>query len=183
MYRIEGKVQGVAPILFNRMLEGELEPPPGKSGKGRVTREERIEEAQQRVYFDEHGLYLPAWNFKQCLLEGCKRAGLKVGRGSLAPYLAATIFPDQRLYFHKNEADFMHEWWGKRPPKTGGACIIRRPALREGWELTFGLNMMDERRTEGEVRRSLDEAGLLVGLGSWRPEYGRFIVVEWQVIR
>lgn len=182
MYRITGKIKGIAPILFNRMLDDELEPPSGKaSSKGRITTEARIEEAAKRVCRDEHGIFLPGWNFKQCLLEGCKKSGLKVGRGSLMPYLAATVFPDHCLYFGKDEPDFIHEHWGRRPPRTGGACIIRRPAFREGWELSFGLNVTDDRRTPGEIRRSLDEAGLLVGIGSWRPEYGRFIVIEWQV--
>lgn len=180
MYRITGKIKGIAPILFNRMLEGDLEPS-NVGSKGRITVEARIEEARQKVYRNEQGLFLPGWNFKQCLLEGCKRSGLKVGRSSLARYLAAAIFPDHELYFGKGEPDFMHEHWGRRPPRTGGACIIRRPALKEGWELSFGLNVVDDRRTPAEIRRSLDEAGLLVGLGSWRPEYGRFLVIEWQV--
>lgn len=183
MYRIEGRIRGLAPILFNRMLEGELELAPGKTSRGRVSREDRIEEAHQKVYRNEKGLYLPAWSFKRCLVEGCQRAGLKVGRGSLSPYLMASVFPDKELYFGKDEPDYIHETWGRRPPRTGGACIVRRPALREGWELAFALNVMDDRRTEGEIRRSLDEAGLLVGLGSWRPEYGRFIVIEWQVTK
>ena len=180
MYRIEGKITVLAPLLFNRMLENELEGPGGS--KRRITPEARMEEAHARAYRNENGLYLPGWNFKQCLLEGCKKSGLKVGRSSLATYLAACVFPDKKLYFEKQDPDFIHKHWGRRPPRTGGACIIRRPALDTGWLLTFGLNVTDDRRTPDEIRRSLDEAGLLVGLGSWRPEYGRFLVTDWKVI-
>ncbi len=181
MYRIEGTITGLAPILFNRMLEDELEPPSGKAtSKGRVTLKARMKEAHARVHRNENGIFLPGWNFKQCLLQGCKKSGLKVGRAGLASYLAACVFPDKELYFGKDKPDFIHKHWGRRPPRTGGACIIRRPALNTGWELTFGLNVMDDRRTPGEIRRSLDEAGLLVGLGSWRPEYGRFLITEWK---
>lgn len=182
MYRIEGKIEGLAPILFNRMLEDELKSPGG--AKARITQEARIKEANSRVYRTAAGwLYLPGWNFKQCLLQGCKKSGLKVGRSSLATYLAACVFPDKELHFGREEPDFMHEHWGRKPPRTGGACIILRPALNAGWILTFGLNVMDDRRTPEEIRRSLDEAGLLVGIGGWRPEYGRFIVIEWTVIK
>ena len=98
MYRITGVIQGVAPILFNRMLEDELEPTmTGK--KGRVAVEARLEEAKQRLYRNASGLYLPGWSFKVCLIEGCKRSGLKVGRGSLVPYLEAAVFPDKELQF------------------------------------------------------------------------------------
>lgn len=179
MYQISGTVTGVAPILFNRMLEDELESD-GSSAKGRVTTATRIEESKKRIYKNEKGVFLPGWNFKQCLLEGCRRSGLKVGRGSLMPYLQASVFPDRELYFlDKAEADFIHTTWGRRPPRTGGACMVRRPALNEGWRLAFSLNVMDDRRSPDEIRRSLEEAGLLVGLGSWRPEYGRFIITEW----
>src|SRR4030066_33664 len=178
MYRITGKIQGLAPILFNRMLEGELEPNKMKSTlRGRVTVEDRINEAEQKVYRNENGIYLTGWAFKVCILDGCIKSGLKVGRGSLKPYLEAAIFPDHELYFGVDKPDFIHVHWGRRPPRTGGACLIRRPALNEGWILTFGINVVDDRRSPEEIRRSLDEAGLLIGLGSWRPEYGRFIVI------
>jgi hypothetical protein len=183
MLQIKGTITGIAPILFNRMLEGELEPDLGKSSaKGRVSVEDRIEEAKERCYKNEKGLYLPGWNFKVCLLEGVKRSGLKVGRGSLMPYMQASLFPDEKLYFiGKAGPDFIHTTWGRRPPRTGGACMVRRPALTEGWQLAFHLNLMDDRRRPEEVQRSLEEAGLLVGLGSWRPEFGRFIITEWEI--
>jgi len=182
MYVITGEIQGVAPLLFNKMLEGELEQTASsKTLKGRVTVEDRIAEAENRVYRNEAGIiYLPGWNFKQCLLEGCRRSGLKVGRGSLMPYLQAAVFPDRELYFSNRKThDFMHENWGRRPPRTGGACMVRRPALKEGWKLAFNLNIVDDRRHPEEIKRSLEEAGLLVGIGSWRPEYGRFIVTKF----
>ncbi len=181
MYKIEGKIKGVAPLLFNRMLDNELEPAKLKPNqRGRMSMDDRIVEAEQRCHKNSSGLYLPGWNLKQCVLEGCRRAGLKIGRRSMAPDLAACMFPDRELYFGKQEPDFMFTHWGRRPPRTGGACMISRPALKEGWELPFGLNVLDDRIDEVAIRRAMDEAGLLVGLGSWRPEFGRFLVVEWK---
>lgn len=179
MYQIVGAIEGLAPILFNRMVD-DLE---AESTKGRVSKEDRMKEVQAKLYVDNKGVYYTGWALKQCLLEGCKLSGLKVGRRSLYSFLAATVFFPHQMYFRdKTEADFIHEHWGRRPPRTGGAMIIRRPALDTGWKLDFTLNVMDDRRTPEEIRRSLDEGGLLVGIGSWRPEYGRFIVTEWEVI-
>jgi len=183
MYRITGTIKGLAPILFNKLLDGELEPDQKQpSTRGHVTLESRIAKAYQKVHRNEHGIYMPSWNFKKCLLIGCRMSGLKFGRKGLEPFLAASVFPDHEMPFGKDEPDFIHEWPGRIPPgPRGAAVIVRRPAFREGWELPFGLNVVDDRRTPGEIRRSLDEAGLLVGLGSWRPEYGRFVVTEWNV--
>ena len=183
MYRINGKIQGVAPLLFNRFTEEAQEGLKKAATGGRFTDEQRIAEAMEKVYRGEKGLYLPAWNFKRVMVEGCRKAGLKEGRASAAPFLEATVFADGQLWFGKDEPDFIHETWGRRPPKTGGACIVRRPALDVGWELPFGLTVVDDRRSDSQIRRAVEEGGLLCGLGSWRPEYGRFVVVEWSVER
>ena len=175
MYRIDATVEGLAPLLFNRMVT-ELDGP--KAGK--MTEEERRALAEQKVYCDEQGLYWPAWNLKVCIVDGCKRAGIKEGRGSMAPFLMATVFPETPR-FDKTERDYLHEVVGRIPPKTGAAAMIRRPCLNAGWHLSFALNVVDDRRNPNDIRTAVDSGGLLVGLGSWRPEYGRFRVTEWQV--
>jgi hypothetical protein len=188
MYRIDAAIQGVAPFLFNRMVDPDaLDRPSG--GSGRRTADDKETEATGKVYRDEKGLYWPSWNLKKCLLVGVKMAGLKEGRGSLVPYVEGTVFIEREPRFEnadgtpKLEADFMHKVVGKIPPKTGAAAIIRRPALETGWVLRFALNVVDDRRDERALRRALDEAGLLAGMGSWRPEHGRFIVTDWQVTK
>ena len=181
MYTVIGKLKGVAPILFNRMTEASESSLATGSAGGKLTEDQRMEEALLKVYRGEQGIFLPSWTFKQVMLAGCKKAGIKRGKASLAPFLEATVFPDHELPFGKEAPDFIHEHWGRRPPKTGGACMIKRPAFREGWELSFRLSVVDDRIPAGDIRKSLDEAGLLVGMGSWRPEYGRFVVTEWSV--
>ena len=32
-----------------------------------------------------------------------------------------------------------------------------------------------------DVRLALEQGGVLVGLGSWRPRYGRFRITTWEV--
>lgn len=176
MYTISGRIQGVAPILFHRLEEGVLEGP----SKGNMSHDERIAEAMRLSYSDAHGLYVPPGNFKRCLLDGSTKAKIKEGKASATPYFQATVFVQGNLYFGKDSPDFIHEETGRRPPKTGGRIIVRRPALDTGWELPFSLVVVDDRRKQQDIRRALEEAGLLVGLCDHRPEYGRFIVTDWQ---
>ena len=184
MYRIKGRIQGVAPLLYNRLTEEALEGvATGKTG-GHFTVEQRREQAMQKVHKNGLGLYIPGWNFKQCFLEGCSRARLKEGRFGLSRFLAATVFVEGDLLFGKEEIDFLHEHWGRIPPgPRGKAVIVRRPAMDTGWELPFTLMVVDDRRNAEQIRISIEEAGMLVGLGSWRPEYGRFILTEWEVLK
>lgn len=181
MYRITGKIQGVAPVLFSRFYNPESTEQPGG---GRFTIDERKAEALLRVHRRPDGeIVIPKNMFKNCLLEGVKKAGLKEGRGSLMPYIEATVFVEQDLPLGKTEPDSILETWGRRPPKTGGACMVRYPAFETGWEAPFTLVVVDDRRNSQSIKRALDEGGLLVGIGSWRPEYGRFIVTEWRAER
>lgn len=182
MYTIQGKIQGLAPILFNAFTDQTIDNLATGATGGKFTQDQRMAEAMLKLHRGQDGdIILPAWNFKVCLIDGCKKAGLKEGRGSMAPYIAATLFVQGELKFGKTEPDFIHESPGRRPPKTGGACLIKRPAFREGWEVPFNLSVVDDRRSPDAIRKALEEAGLLVGLGSWRPEYGRFLVTDWQV--
>lgn len=178
MYRIDASIRGVAPILFNRFADPDAIRRP--SAGGSFTDEQRLEEALLKVHRNGHGVYLPAWNLKCCIVDGARRGNLKEGKKSVAPFIQATVFPEDAP-FGKAEPDEIHETWGRKPPRTGGACLIKRPMFRAGWELPLVINVVDDRRDPETLRRALEEAGMLVGVGSWRPEYGRFIVTEWGI--
>lgn len=179
MYKISVELEGLAPFLFNRMSDTSGLTGAGKSG-GVVSEAERIKEAKEKVYKDKQGILVwPAWNLKRMLVDGCAIAKLKEGKTALGRLVMGTVFPTDGSFGVK--AFGLHECVGKIPPRTGRAAIIRRPILDTGWKLKFSLNVIDERRDEKMLKRGLEEAGLLVGLGSWRPEYGRFLIREWKV--
>lgn len=182
MYQIEGVIRGTAPILFNHWTEAaERGVREGTTG-GKFTDEQRLTEALAKCYYREGlGLILPPNNLKKCLVEGAMKAGLKEGRRGLAGFLEASVFVAGDLCFGRDAPDDIHETMGRRPPRTGGACLIKRPFLKEGWRLPFRFAVVDPRRNADQIRTALEEAGMLVGLCDWRPEYGRFIVTEWSV--
>lgn len=181
MYRITGTIRGLAPILFSaptaatlRTLGG------GGGGGGKPSQEEREAEPFEKVHRDGRGIVITRQMFKRCLLEGCRKAVIKEGRASAESYFKATVFVQSDLPLGKDEPDEILQVFGRRPPGPKGAgVIIRYPMFTEGWSAPFELLVVDDRRAVADIRKALDEAGLLVGLGSWRPEYGRFRVTEW----
>jgi hypothetical protein len=177
MFTVKGRIEGIAPFLYNRMIDPSVLDS-GVSGAPQ-TKAERVAEASQRVYRNGHGLYVPAWNFKRCLLDGAKKGKIKISKTGLYDLLYATAFVQGDPVFGKDDPDFIHECVGRIPPKRGAAAIIRRPALSPGWSLPFELLIADDRIPPESIRRALETAGLLVGIGAWRPEYGRFIVKEF----
>ena len=67
-------------------------------------------------------------------------------------------------------------------------CIMRsaitrtRPAFKKGWEVKFTLiSLVPDLVTPDFLRKLVDNAGLLIGLGDFRPTYGRFRVVHWDI--
>ena len=183
MYEIKATIEGIAPILFNRFTEEQQKALEERKTGGTRTVAKSQAEALKKVYRNGNGLYCPAANLKKSLLNGITKGNVKEGRGSARPYIEATVFiKPQEVEFGKKDPDFIHECTGRIPPKTGARVVLRRPGLREGWELSFSMIVMDDRRSADQIRLGWEEAGLLVGLCDGRPEYGRFILKEWEVI-
>jgi len=178
MIRLIGTIQGVAPMLFSRMYT-EL----GKPG-GKPTPEEMSVEPHLKCHRDERGVYIPGGMFKQAILGGARMGNVKDGRKSYATTLEAILFAESNLYLGKDEYDRVFEHWGRRPPGPRGAAImIRYPLFEVGWQADFSLVLtMGDKYTGDAVHRSIEAGGLLVGMGSWRPEFGRFILTRWEVV-
>lgn len=184
MYRVKVSIQGVAPILFNRFSEEAQDAlDKGKTG-GVFSKARKERELEAKLYKNGEGqLYIPPHALKECLLQGATKGSLKYGKKGLAPFLKALIFvEEQALLLGKTMPDFIDERIGRRPPRTGGACVIRRPGVNAGWAVSFTLVVGDERIPEEHIKSALEEAGLLVGLLDGRPEFGRFVVTQWEKI-
>ena len=184
MYTVEAVIEGVAPILFNGWTKQALEDlDTGRTG-GKRTIAQKEAEGEAKLYRDARGIYLPKWNLKRCLEDGCRLGAFKEGRKGLLPYLQATVFIEEDPVFDgPPDQWFMHICWGRIPPRTGTAAILRRPALPAGWRLPFQLVVMDDNRDPGRLNEVVTTAGLLAGIGAWRPEYGRFLLTDWKVKR
>lgn len=183
MYKVEVIIEGVAPILFNRFTAEALEGLDKKVTGGTKTKEGKLAEARAKAYTNSNGVYWPGVNLKQTIIQGASKASLKHGKKALWPFLQAALFiQPMELEFGKKESDFIDERWGRIPPKTGAAAIIRRPGMHTGWNLRLTLVVVDERIQASQVKTAVEEAGLLVGTGSYRPEFGRFKVVEWKEV-
>lgn len=178
MYRVKGVIEGISDFLYNAPPPIEDDKPKGKHAS-KMSADELREDALKRLHKNGQGLYLPDTALTASLFAGANFAGLKDGKRALSTLLKAIVFVEGDLLFNKEAPDYIHEAWGRVPPRTGAMVVIRRPALNTGWRLPFTLMVADDRISEGQLRESLEHAGLLVGVGGWRPRFGRFLVKEW----
>lgn len=169
MYTIDAAIRGTAPFLYNRYTE--------KARAGKLRKEELLEEATRRVYRNDAGeLIVPRWNLKRCLMDGAQRGEVKHGKKSIVPYFQALVVVDGDPSFGTPDYDRVDEHLGRIPPRTGPMVMLYRPLLETGWRLTFRLLVADTTIHPDTVRQIVTFAGVLVGLGAWRPEYGRFVL-------
>lgn len=66
--------------------------------------------------------------------------------------------------------------------KVQRAAVARsRLMIAPGWELAFTLDIQDDQLRPDVAQGILEEAGRAVGIGDFRPRYGRFEVASFQV--
>ena len=60
--------------------------------------------------------------------------------------------------------------------KVQTSRIIRiRPMIPTGWSITFTLEYDESILNEKSILKAMNDAGALIGLGDWRPKFGRFV--------
>jgi hypothetical protein len=175
MYNVDGTLKGMAPILFNRFTE--------KARPGKLRPEELLEEATRRVYRDPdtQSIILPPWNLKKCLMDGSRLGEVKHGKKAIGQYLQALLIVDGDPQFGRVDYDGLHVCQGRIPPRTGPMVTLYRPKLDPGWILAFRLIIADTTIHPDTLQQIISFAGLLAGLGAWRPEYGRFVLDRFTV--
>lgn len=56
-----------------------------------------------------------------------------------------------------------------------------RPAMRAGWKATFDLLIvLPEYIDQNSLRETIESAGRLIGIGDFRPTFGRFGIVKFE---
>jgi hypothetical protein len=69
------------------------------------------------------------------------------------------------------------------PAKVGGSIVMRtRPIFKE-WEIEFVIDFEETQLNPEVLKNILTVAGLRTALCDWRPEYGRFSVEEFKLVK
>jgi hypothetical protein len=170
-------------LMHNAQLSNPLNPftkrlaeVTSKRGK---TEEDHLEIARREwdggLYYDpEIGPYIPGQNVERALLDSARmnRLGKSIERGV---FVMTDLIPLQYagprdIAQLREDASFRHMASVKVTTSRTMRC---RPMFRE-WSLT-AEGYLDETQIELiDLRRIAERAGRLIGLGDWRPRFGRF---------
>lgn len=132
------------------------------------------------MYHDaKFGPYLPGLNIEACLFEGAK--AFKLGKLSKQ---ALSVMDDKVPLDYDGPRDVKTMYGDGGTPfvdvrgvNVSGRKVMRARPLFLRWGCAFTLGYMEDLIDAQDVRRIVEHAGRVVGIGTYRPRFGRFEVV------
>jgi len=130
------------------------------------------------LYWDESdGLVIPSDNIERCIQLGAQksRIGKDVQAGVFCTSTQVTLKYEGPKDKDKLFAD--PRFTLRKGVKVQQSRIIRiRPMIPTGWSLNFALEFDESLVNARSLEKAMIDAGAVVGLGDWRPKFGRFLV-------
>lgn len=138
------------------------------------------EEAQAALYLDEDGNHVePASHIEGALV----KAGANFkhqGRKTYKDLFKAALFVEPELIPLETEGYEVDT----RPAVIQRARIWRSRPLFKVWEMEFTIVNINDKQASGRIiKEILEYAGTSVGIGDFRPRFGRFEVVSFDIIK
>lgn len=185
-WHAEVRIRGSAPVLFHRWSN---EAVAAKAAAAKNSRTKKSDNVESYVYRDGNGLIsMPGEYLRQSVIgAGRYMQDPRSPRKSAMDLLKAAVLVGPELAPLTNGAGKPAEQWDyldrRRAVVQRSGITRERPALGEGWSCTFTVtSLLAEYLTPSIMLRLLGEAGRSVGLADFRPSFGRFDVVAFEVL-
>jgi len=178
--RLKVTLRGIAPLMFDRYA--------GDNNTSLAV--------EQKMYLDDdQHLTIPVLNIYSMLIAENTKSVAKLYYGKkwrdVAMGVAGYVSIEPYEILISDETGpirWTGDWTDKLVVHRSVARLLKgipnpkeRPMLRLPWQISFDLTYRQNRMiSETGLRRTFDEAGT-IGLGTFRPQFGRFVVGEWRV--
>jgi hypothetical protein len=178
-YIVSVTVQGIAPILFHRWNVEAVETK-AKAAKGSAAK--KSDDVESYLYRnDKREICLPGEYLRQAIIMAAKfkQDPRSPRKSAMDLFKAAVISLTPLASLGVKEPDFLDR---RRVMVQRNGITRTRPAMKEGWAATVELMCnLPEYVNPVLLRQVLDDAGRLIGVGDFRPTYGRFAVSNWSI--
>jgi len=179
-YRAEIEVTGTAAILFHRWNVESVE---SKSKAKKGSAEKKTDDVESYVYRNQKGeLCVPGEYLRGAIVGASKfQQDPRSPRKSAADlFKAGVVSLTELASLGVKEWDFLDR---RRVCIQRNAITRSRPAMAEGWRAKFILLVgLPEYINPDLLNSTIQAAGKLIGLGDFRPSFGRFLVTSFTVL-
>lgn len=185
---IEVTLSGLSDIMMDRFIDHSAEKRP----------------VEQKLYLDEaNRICLPAENIWSFLFSennmGCAKSMegkqgkkyIKVGMShmNIEPQLIPFRDTADKEIYYEGMKGQLYQYLASAVTKKGALMIKQeakpRPCIKYPWRLSFTITLIESEANdilnETKLYNWFVKGGLLVALGSYRPRFGRFEVIKWDV--
>lgn len=179
-YTVRVTVEGVRPILFHAWNCDSVE---AKSVAAKGSKAKKEDDVESYVYRNEAGVIcIPGIYFVRSIVNAAKfKQDPRSPRKSAMDMAEAAIIDDEELCpLMGKPKDW--DYLDRRRVVVQQSGVTRcRPAFHKGWSATVALTVvLPEYVTQPFLRELVIDAGRLVGVGDFRPTFGRFHITKWE---
>lgn len=178
-YVVDVEITGSADLLFHRWNCEAVE---AKSKAAKGSKAKKSDDIESYVYRDDKGeLCMPGKYLWRAIVEAAKyRQDPRFPRKSAADMFRAGMVPLTALAsLGKKDWDYEDR---QRVTVQRNAITRCRPAIKAGWKCTIRLLvLLPEYISSQLLQEVIVDAGRLVGVGDFRPTYGRFNITSFDV--
>lgn len=191
MYTVNTVIRGTAPLMQHRFPMPELSQM-SKGGRKSTGAKDYSQEWREYLYTSGNMIIQPASHIEGAMTKAA--AGFKVTGKRGASYknlFSANVFIDPIEIPHNvpvpDDLDCDADkplYIDMRPVIVMRARVVRlRPCFKPGWELSFAINIIDDELPYEILSDVLNLAGKTVGIGDYRPKFGRFMVTKFELVK
>jgi hypothetical protein len=178
-YTVLVTISGVTPILFHRWNVEAIET---KANASKGSKAKKSDDLESYLYRDSSGcICLPGEYLRQSIIAASKfKQDPRSPRKSAMDLMkAAVVSLTDLASLGAKDPDYLDR---RRVMVQRNGITRVRPAMKEGWTAAVQLMVnLPEYVSEGFLRQVVDDAGRLVGVGDFRPTYGRFTTTGWKL--
>jgi hypothetical protein len=191
---IEVEISGVVPLLmhkFSAAAEADLQGDVKKSVRKKETSEEAAEEVAYRLE-PESGekkgkLYIPAEHVYQSMVKAASSFQVKgQGKKTYKDAVSGNVLIDPEfisLLDVEGKPCYDYEI-DTRPVRIGKSRVMRHRPVIQKWRLKFTLKVLDDDALPESVANAvLVKAGESKGVADYRPRFGRFMVIKFEITK
>lgn len=179
-YCVEVTIEGTADLLFHRWSNEAVEAK-AKAAKGSKAKKE--DDVESYVYRNEKGeICLPGEYLRQAIIGAAKyKQDPRSPRKSAQDiFKAGIVCLTDLASLGAKEWDYLDR---RRVQVQRNAITRVRPAMLKGWKATFIFQvLLPEYIDPSLLNEVIQQAGRLIGVGDFRPTYGRFVVTRFEVL-
>lgn len=180
-YIVEATVEGTAPFLFHKWDCDIVE---AKSNAAKGSKAKKTDDLESFVYRDESGmLAIPGEYIRQAIVHAAKFAQdpRSPRKSAMDLFKAGIAALDELCSLNTKDWDYLDR---RRVLVQRNAITRTRPAMKIGWRITTRfLTLLPEYISPHLLHDRLNAAGRLIGIGDFRPTFGRFLVVKFEVLK